>query len=82
MFVSSYAEAAQCLIHAAALVSEYLQMLEDVVYRPTGCISFTYMSENVLEESAISDDVVSPEEEGESFYCLAATDVSTICFRM
>ncbi|XP_034047222.1 dedicator of cytokinesis protein 7-like isoform X3 [Thalassophryne amazonica] len=60
----NHAEAAQCLVHGAALVAEYLNMLEDCRYLPIGCVSFQNISSNVLEESAISDDVLSPEEEG------------------
>uniref|UniRef100_A0A7N8WMP6 Dedicator of cytokinesis 7 n=1 Tax=Mastacembelus armatus TaxID=205130 RepID=A0A7N8WMP6_9TELE len=60
----NYAEAAQCLVHSAALVAEYLSMLEDRKYLPVGCVTFQNISSNVLEESAVSDDVVSPDEEG------------------
>ncbi|KAM4677332.1 dedicator of cytokinesis protein 6 isoform 2-T2 [Discoglossus pictus] len=60
----NHAEAAHCLVHAAALVSEYLSMLEDARHLPVGCVSFQNISSNVLEESAVSDDVVSPDEEG------------------
>ena len=49
-----------CLVHTAGLVSEYLSMLEDKPHLPIGCVSFEKISPNVLEESAISDDVVSP----------------------
>lgn len=35
-----YTEAAMCLVHAAALVAEYLSMLEDHKYLPVGSISF------------------------------------------
>ncbi|KAK3891189.1 hypothetical protein Pcinc_004905 [Petrolisthes cinctipes] len=59
-----HAEAAMCLIHSAALVSEYLYMLEDCPHLPTGAVTFTKLSPNVLEESAVSDDVLSPDEEG------------------
>ncbi|TFJ98337.1 sodium-dependent phosphate transporter 1 [Platysternon megacephalum] len=58
------AEAAQCLVHAAALVAEYLSMLEDSRHLPVGCVSFQGVSSNVLEESAVSDDVLAPDEEG------------------
>ncbi|XP_064626372.1 dedicator of cytokinesis protein 7-like isoform X5 [Lineus longissimus] len=61
---SNHAEAAQCLIHAAGLVGEYLNMLEDKPHLPVGCVSFQNISSNVLEESAVSDDVVSPDGEG------------------
>ncbi|XP_044302042.1 dedicator of cytokinesis protein 8 isoform X1 [Varanus komodoensis] len=59
-----YTEAAMCLVHAAALVAEYLSMLEDHSYLPVGSVSFQNISPNVLEESAISDDVLSPDEDG------------------
>uniref|UniRef100_A0A8C9MLF3 Dedicator of cytokinesis 8 n=1 Tax=Serinus canaria TaxID=9135 RepID=A0A8C9MLF3_SERCA len=59
-----YTEAAMCLVHAAALVSEYLSMLEDRNYLPVGSVSFQNISSNVLEESAVSDDVLSPDEDG------------------
>ena len=36
----NYTEAAQCLVHAAALVAEYLHMLEDKTYLPVGCVTF------------------------------------------
>ncbi|KAF3815975.1 hypothetical protein GH733_016080, partial [Mirounga leonina] len=52
-----YTEAAMCLVHAAALVAEYLSMLEDHSYLPN-------ISSNVLEESAVSDDTLSPDEDG------------------
>ncbi|KAJ6669596.1 hypothetical protein lerEdw1_000145 [Lerista edwardsae] len=59
-----YTEAAMCLVHAAALVAEYLCMLEDHSYLPVGSVSFQNISSNVLEESAVSDDVLSPDEDG------------------
>uniref|UniRef100_A0A8C4V559 Dedicator of cytokinesis 8 n=1 Tax=Falco tinnunculus TaxID=100819 RepID=A0A8C4V559_FALTI len=59
-----YTEAAMCLVHAAALVAEYLSMLEDRNYLPVGSVSFQNISSNVLEESAVSDDVLSPDEDG------------------
>ncbi|NWY01652.1 DOCK8 protein, partial [Nothoprocta ornata] len=60
----SYTEAAMCLVHAAALVAEYLGMLEDRSYLPVGSVTFQNISSNVLEESAVSDDVLSPDEDG------------------
>ncbi|XP_077004454.1 dedicator of cytokinesis protein 8 isoform X3 [Tamandua tetradactyla] len=59
-----YTEAAMCLVHAAALVAEYLSMLEDHCYLPVGSVSFQSISSNVLEESAVSDDILSPDEDG------------------
>lgn len=37
---NNHAEAAQCLVHSAALVAEYLSMLEDRKYLPVGCVTF------------------------------------------
>ncbi|XP_076021315.1 dedicator of cytokinesis protein 8 isoform X2 [Genypterus blacodes] len=59
-----YTESAMCLIHAAALVAEYLSMLEDHKYLPIGSVTFQNISPNVLEESAVSDDILSPDEDG------------------
>ena len=59
-----FAESAMCKIHCAALVSEYLHMLEDRQYMPTGAVSFSRVTPNAEEESAVSDDVVAPDEEG------------------
>ena len=47
-----------CLVRAAALVAEYLYMLEGQKHFPVGCAAFQSISPNMLEESAISDDVV------------------------
>ena len=57
-------EAGQCLTHAAALIAEYLSMIENRAYLPVGCASFKSASINVLEESAISDDVIHSPLEG------------------
>ncbi|KAK2497729.1 hypothetical protein MC885_014480 [Smutsia gigantea] len=62
--LGNHAEAAQCMVHAAALVAEYLALLEDSRYLPVGCVSFQNISSNVLEESAVSDDILLPDEEG------------------
>ncbi|XDV48898.1 hypothetical protein PO909_018249 [Leuciscus waleckii] len=59
-----FTESAMCLIHAAALVAEYLSMLEDHKYLPVGSVTFQNISPNVLEESAVSDDILSPDEDG------------------
>uniref|UniRef100_A0A3Q3AR26 Dedicator of cytokinesis 8 n=1 Tax=Kryptolebias marmoratus TaxID=37003 RepID=A0A3Q3AR26_KRYMA len=59
-----YAESSMCLVHAAALVAEYLSMLEDHKYLPVGSVTFQNISPNVLEESAVSDDILSPDEDG------------------
>ncbi|KAM8960557.1 dedicator of cytokinesis protein 8 [Pelodytes ibericus] len=59
-----YTEAAMCLVHAAALVAEYLSMLEDCSYLPVGSVSFQNISSNIIEESAVSDDILTPDEDG------------------
>uniref|UniRef100_A0AAY5EFB3 Dedicator of cytokinesis 8 n=1 Tax=Electrophorus electricus TaxID=8005 RepID=A0AAY5EFB3_ELEEL len=59
-----FTESAMCLVHAAALVAEYLSMLEDHKYLPVGSVTFQNISANVLEESAVSDDILSPDEDG------------------
>ena len=33
----NHAEATQCLVHAACLIAEYFNMLEDKTYLPVGC---------------------------------------------
>ncbi|XP_056378742.1 dedicator of cytokinesis protein 8 isoform X2 [Hyla sarda] len=62
--VKCYTEAAMCLVHAAALVAEYLSLLEDCMYLPVGSVSFQNISSNVIEESAVSDDILTPDEDG------------------
>ena len=49
-----------CLVHGAALVAEYLFLLEGKPYLPVGCVAFQKLSPNVLEESAISEDTLNP----------------------
>lgn len=61
---NNHTEAAMCLVHSAALVAEYLHMLEDRPHLPVGAVSFEKITPNALEESAVSDDVLSPDEEG------------------
>ena len=58
-----HAEAGMCKIHSAALVSEYLHMLEDRKYMPNGAVTYSKLTPNALDESAVSDDIVSPDEE-------------------
>ena len=63
--LGNHSEAAQCLIHAAALVSEYLNLIEDRLHLPRGAAAFEKIAANVVDdESAISDDLVSPQEDG------------------
>jgi hypothetical protein len=61
---NNHTEAAMCFVHSAALVAEYLHMLEDEPHLPIGAVGFEKVTPNALEESAVSDDVLSPEEEG------------------
>ncbi|TKR95511.1 hypothetical protein L596_009672 [Steinernema carpocapsae] len=60
----NYAEAGQCVLHAAALAAEYLAMTDYREHLPKGAVAFETISENVIQESATSDDVISPDEEG------------------
>lgn len=60
----NHCEAGMCLVHSAALVAEYLVMLESLPHLPPGAVALEKVSPNVLEESAVSDDVLSPEREG------------------
>ncbi|KAK0422808.1 hypothetical protein QR680_007798 [Steinernema hermaphroditum] len=60
----NYAEAGQCVLHAAALAAEYLSMTDYREHLPRGAVAFEAISENVIQESATSDDVISPDEEG------------------
>lgn len=46
-----YTESAMCLVHAAALVAEYLSMLEDHKYLPVGSVTFQ-VDEMNIETSA------------------------------
>lgn len=61
---NNHTEAGMCLVHSAALVAEYLHMLEEQPHLPLGAVALERVTPNALEESAVSDDVVSPEEEG------------------
>jgi hypothetical protein len=61
---SNHCEAGMCLVHSAALVAEYLVMSESSPHLPAGAAALERVSPNVLEESAVSDDVLSPEKEG------------------
>eukprot|EP00053_Salpingoeca_punica_P019708 m.201446 g.201446 ORF g.201446 m.201446 type:complete len:1981 (-) comp17705_c0_seq2:210-6152(-) len=61
---SNYAEAAQCYVHASALVGEYMALMEVEKGMPSGCAAFEKVSPNVLGESATSDDISSPDKEG------------------
>lgn len=56
----NFTEAGMCLVHSAALVAEYLSMLVDKRFLPVGCVDFNRITTNALEESAVSDDVISP----------------------
>uniref|UniRef100_A0A0K0EPK7 C2 DOCK-type domain-containing protein n=1 Tax=Strongyloides stercoralis TaxID=6248 RepID=A0A0K0EPK7_STRER len=61
---NNISEAAQCLLHCAALITEYLSMLSPDELFTRGAALFSKLSDNILDESATSDDVISPEEEG------------------
>uniref|UniRef100_A0A1I8F5W2 DHR-2_Lobe_A domain-containing protein n=1 Tax=Macrostomum lignano TaxID=282301 RepID=A0A1I8F5W2_9PLAT len=59
-----YAEAGMCLLHSVSLVVEYLHMMDPVQYMPVGCAAFPQSVRMFWQESAVSDDVISPEEDG------------------
>lgn len=61
---ANHTEAAMCYVHSAALVAEYLSMLESQTHLPVGAVSFKHVTPNALMESAVSDDVLSPGEDG------------------
>ncbi|CAJ0607791.1 unnamed protein product [Cylicocyclus nassatus] len=59
-----YCEAGECVLHAAALAAEYIAMSTTDSFMPRGAVDFERISDNILEESAVSDDVLSPDVEG------------------
>lgn len=61
---SNFTESAMCHVHMCALVAEYLHMLESQTYLPVGAVSFRLITPNALSESAVSDDVISPGDDG------------------
>ncbi|OQR75674.1 dedicator of cytokinesis protein 7-like [Tropilaelaps mercedesae] len=81
----NHSEAAHCHLHAAALVAEYLHIIEHKKYLPVGCAAFEKICWNVLEESAISDDVISPDEDIRSAHftehgLVALLELAAKCF--
>lgn len=65
-----HTEAAMCLVHSAALVAEYLYVIEPGVKgRPTGAVTLSALTPNAFEECAVDDDVVARREEN---LCLGA----------
>ncbi|XP_061934172.1 dedicator of cytokinesis protein 7 isoform X2 [Apis cerana] len=61
----NHTEAAMCLVHSAALVAEYLHLLEPGGGgRPVGAVALAPVTPNALEESAVGDDVLARREEG------------------
>lgn len=50
-----FAEAAMCNLHIAAMISEYLNIVQPTPGLPNGCDSFVQVSPNILEESSIRD---------------------------
>lgn len=61
---TNYTESAMCYVQMSALVAEYLHMLESQSYMPVGAVSFKHISPNALSESAVSDDVLAPGDDG------------------
>ncbi|KAL5279484.1 DOCK6 family protein [Megaselia abdita] len=60
----NHTEAGMCYVHSAALAAEYLSMLESQAHLPVGAVAFQKITPNALMESAVSDDVLSPGEDG------------------
>lgn len=56
-----FTEAAMCLVHAAALVAEYLSMLEDHSYLPVGSVSFQVGQVQFLLDHSLTMGVVGAE---------------------
>lgn len=63
-----YTEAAMCLVHAAALVAEYLSMLEDHKYLPVGSVTFQVENTGTI----ISKGPVEPDTASKHFPWLMA----------
>ncbi|XP_055386415.1 dedicator of cytokinesis protein 7 [Condylostylus longicornis] len=61
---ANHTEAAMCYVSSAALVAEYLSMLESQTHLPIGAVTFQKITPNALLESAVSDDVLNPGEDG------------------
>jgi hypothetical protein len=51
----NWAEAAMCFVHIAALIAEYLNLLEPSPGLPQGASAFRQVSFNAVEESSLSD---------------------------
>eukprot|EP01135_Chromosphaera_perkinsii_P006340 Nk52_evm69s485 gene=Nk52_evmTU69s485 len=60
----NWAEAGMCVVHMAALVSEYQFLLEHKEGMPEGFSAFSTVSPNVKEESVTTQEIVSPDQEG------------------
>ncbi len=59
---ANHAEAAMCKIHSAALVSEYLHMLEDRKYMPVSSFTKLYFKNmNFLWEKIVFSSVSDPD---------------------
>lgn len=50
-----YAEAAMCNLHIAAMICEYLNVVDPKAGHPNGCTAFGEISSNILEEIAIRE---------------------------
>lgn len=56
-----YTEAAMCLVHAAALVAEYLSMLEDHKYLPVGSVTFQVENTSTIISTGPDSKCVEPD---------------------
>lgn len=67
-----YTEAAMCLVHAAALVAEYLSMLEDHKYLPVGSVTFQVENTGTIISMWPDSKRVEPETASKHFPWLMA----------
>ena len=50
-----HAEAAMCILHIAAMICEYLNVVDPKPGRPNGCDAFCIISSNIVEEKSICE---------------------------
>ena len=61
-----FAESAMCNLHIAAMIAEYLNIVQPIPGRPNGCAAFMLVSPNILEETTIRDTSVISGDSDES----------------
>ena len=55
----NHAEAAQCYVHSAGLVAEYLNLIEDREYMPVGCVSYEVFDKKISSYNEVLHSVFS-----------------------